>query len=71
MIFARISADRQLALPDAVLAALGLSAGDPVGFVIDGYGEVTLGRVDDPFINPLATFTEWASDTDREAYADL
>lgn len=71
MMIDRISADRQIVLPSAVLEALGLGPGDPIAFVIDGLGEVILGRVDDPFINLFVTFTEWDSDADREAYRDL
>ena len=66
----RISADSQLLVPPEVLAALGLSAGDPVLFVVQD-GMIVLGRVDDPFINPTATFTEWASEADCRAYDNL
>lgn len=65
MLISRLSADRQVSVPVEVLDALGLQAGDPIIFTIDLYGEVTIGRADDPFINPTANFTEWESEADK------
>ena len=67
----RLSVDRQVSVPVEILDALGLKGGDPIVFAIDAFGEVTLGRADDPFINPTANFTGWASEADRDAFADL
>ena len=71
MFINRLSSDRQVSVPTEVLDALGLKAGDAIIFTVNHYGEVTLGRADDPFINPTANFTEWASEADCEAYANL
>lgn len=56
----------------AVCVALGLQPGDELRYVVEN-GCVRLGRVraasgdDDPF----ATFPEWGSETDQQAYAAL
>jgi len=71
MIISKITSKAQTTIPLAVRKALKLKEGDSVLYVIDG-DEVTLRRVnetadDDPF----ATFSEWLSDADCAAYADL
>lgn len=71
MFIARIPAGRQALVPVEVLDALGLKPGDTIAYEVDLYGEVVLTRGDDPFVNPFAVFTEWGSDADREAFADL
>ena len=67
MIMSRITAKSQTTVPQAVRRALGVGPGDRVGYEIDG-DRVTLSRVSemstDPFVNPFANFTEWASEAD-------
>jgi antitoxin PrlF len=67
MIMSRITAKSQTTVPQAVRRALGVGPGDRVGYEIEG-NRVTLCRVpeisNDPFVNPFANFTEWASDAD-------
>lgn len=67
----RITSKAQTVIPKAVREKLGLKPGDLVRYVIDGK-RVTIERArteaeDDPF----ATFSEWASDADEEAYDAL
>ena len=61
----------QTTVPQAVRNALGLREGDELVYDIrDGRVTLTKARTtaqDDPF----ATFLEWDSDADRQAYANL
>ena len=71
MITSRISSKAQTTVPQAVRNALGLREGDELAYEIRD-GQVTLTQArstaqDDPF----ATFEEWDSLADRQAYADL
>ena len=71
MITSRISSKAQTTVPQAVRNALGLREGDELAYEIRD-GQVTLTKArsttqDDPF----ATFEEWDSLADRQAYADL
>lgn len=71
MITSRISSKSQTTVPQAVRNALGLREGDELAYDIrDGRVTLTKARAvvqDDPF----ATFSEWDSEADRRAYADL
>jgi antitoxin PrlF len=69
--YSRLSAAGQTVLPREARERLGVKPGDRLRYVLDDAG-VRLERgapneEDDPF----ATFTEWASDADEEAYAGL
>lgn len=71
MITSRLTSKAQTTIPQAVRAALDLSPGDEIAYVIED-GRVSLlkaatGHADDPF----ATFTEWDSEADRRNYAGL
>ena len=71
MLISRKPADGHAVVPPEVLAALGLKAGDSIVYAIDEDGKVMLARASDPFVNPFALFSEWSSDADRKAFADL
>jgi len=66
---AKISTKSQLVLPKEVRARLGVAPGDTLDFVVadDGVRIEKAVAQDDPF----ATFDEWASAADDEAYRDL
>ena len=71
MITSKLTSKAQTTIPQAIRTALRLRTGDEIAYAIEG-DRVILTRastetVDDPF----ATFGEWASEADREAYADL
>lgn len=72
MIRSRLNRKCQTTIPMAVCVALGLQSGDELRYVIEN-GRVRLVRVrvvsgdDDPF----ATFPEWGSEADQQAYAAL
>lgn len=70
-VYSKVSVKRQTVLPREVRESLGVIPGDRLRYVFDDAG-VRIERVapaedDDPF----ATFAEWASDADDEAYAGL
>ena len=71
MITSKLSSKAQTTIPQPVRTALRLREGDEIAYVIEGSrviltkAEAT--QIDDPF----RTFTEWDSDADRKAYADL
>ncbi len=71
MITSKITSKAQTTIPRAVREALHVKDGDELAYKIER-GRVILTKatqasVDDPF----ATFTEWASENDAKAYADL
>ncbi len=77
MIEGRITAKSQTTIPRAVRAALGVGPGDSVTYEIKGT-EVVMKRAPkrskpapDMFLANFSTFTEWDSEADRTAYADL
>jgi antitoxin PrlF len=71
MITSKLTSKAQTTIPQAVRNALRLREGDELAYVIEN-GRVILTKAsaevaDDPF----ATFSEWDSEADRRAYADL
>ncbi len=73
MIHSRITSKAQTTIPRAVREALGIAPGDELAWEIDG-DRVVLSRAtraNDAFVGNLSTFTEWATDADCKAFADL
>jgi antitoxin PrlF len=74
MIQGRITAKSQTTIPRAVRAALDVGPGDSVAYEIRGK-EVVMKRAPTPpkdmFLANFSTFTEWDSEADRIAYANL
>jgi len=72
MITSKMTSKAQTTIPQAVRMALNLKPGDEIAYKIED-GRVILMRTetsvqgDDPF----ATFSEWDSEADRNAYANL
>ena len=69
--FSKVSVKSQTVIPREVRKQLGLRAGDtlryrltPEGVMID---KAPVSEADDPF----TTFTEWSSEADEKAYANL
>jgi antitoxin PrlF len=71
MITSKLTSKAQTTIPQSVRAALRVNPGDEIAYTIEGdkviLTKATVAPADDPF----ATFGEWASDNDREAYAGL
>ncbi len=71
MITSKLTTKAWTTLPRAVRSALGVGPGDDLAYKIEG-DIITLRRaVTGVAEDPFATFTEWDSEADRRAYADL
>lgn len=72
MIHSRMTSKAQITLPKAVRKALGIAPGDEVVWEIEG-DRVIMTRAGEPdmFVGNFSTFTEWDSEADRKAFADL
>ena len=70
-IFSKITSKSQTVIPREVREKLGVGPGDRLAYVLTDKGfliaKANSGLEDDPF----ATFNEWSSKADDEAYADL
>jgi antitoxin PrlF len=72
MITSKLTSKAQTTIPQPVRAALNLREGDSLQYRLDGQQVIltkaeTGQAVDDPF----RTFSEWYSQADERAYADL
>jgi antitoxin PrlF len=69
--YSKVSVKSQTVLPREVRERLKISPGDRLRYVIDGKGvrieKEAPAQDDDPF----AAFSEWSSEADEEAFADL
>ena len=77
MITSKLTSKAQTTVPQPVRTALGINPGDEIAYAIEN-GRVILTKVPlrkprpaHPAEDPLATFWEWASPEDNEAFADL
>jgi antitoxin PrlF len=77
MITSKLTSKAQTTIPQAVRTALGVNPGDEIAYVI-AEGHVLLTKAarpkahrGTPFDDPFATFREWDSPEDDEAFADL
>ena len=71
MIKSKLTSKAQTTIPQAVRNALRLREGDEISYQIEE-GRVILMRASgDVTEDPFATFGEWDSEADREAYANL
>jgi antitoxin PrlF len=73
MITSKLGSKAQTTVPQAVRAALRLQEGDAIVYTIESDGRVFLSRavMDHPLVDPFAIFSEWDSEADRRAYAEL
>jgi antitoxin PrlF len=65
-----ITSKSQTVIPRPVREKLGLRPGDRLRYVETAEG-IVIEKARIPEDDPFATFTEWASDADEKAYADL
>ena len=71
MITSKLTSKGQTTIPAPVRTALRLKPGDQLVYSVEG-DRVLLTRSDrGPVDDPFATFEEWSSEADRQAYADL
>lgn len=71
MIVSKLTGKGRTTIPQAVRAALGLSAGDEIGYSIEDGSVILTRAVGKPADDPFHSFSEWESEADRLAYADL
>jgi antitoxin PrlF len=77
MITSKLTSKAQTTIPQPVRKALSVEEGDELAYAIeDGRVVITkapprLPRKGDPLDDPFATFSEWDSEADRKAFADL
>ncbi len=71
MITSKLACDGRTTIPLAVRRALRLAAGDEIAYSVEG-DRVVLTKAEVGMAHdPLATFSEWSSEADREGYAGL
>ncbi len=71
MITSKLSSKAQTTIPLPVRNALRLTEGDELAYAIEG-DRVVLTKADRRAAeDPFATFSEWSSEADSRAYADL
>lgn len=76
MITSKLTSKAQTTIPQPVRAALGLGPGDEIAYAIED-GRVLLTKAcarihrGMPFDDPFATFWEWDTPEDEEAFGDL
>jgi len=70
-VYSKVSVKSQTVLPAEVRERLRIKPGDRLRYVIDETGVRIERGAPNEEDDPFATFTEWASDADDEAYADL
>ena len=69
--YSRVSTKSQTVLPQAVRERLGVRPGDRLRYRVTDAG-ITIEKAEaSPAEDPFATFTEWATPEDDEAFADL
>lgn len=70
MIRSRITTKGQTTIPASVRRALRLKPGDRIAFQLDG-DRVIMTRDKPAADDPFSTFSEWETEADARAYADL
>jgi antitoxin PrlF len=71
MITSKLTSKAQTTIPQPVRNVLHLHPGDELAYVIEN-NTIILKKVENETLdNPFATFAEWDSPADREAYASL
>jgi antitoxin PrlF len=71
MITSRLTSKAQTTIPQAVRHALGVREGDDLAYVIEQDRVVLMRAAPAPRDDPFASFQEWDSDADRDAYRTL
>ena len=68
--YSKISSKAQTVIPKEIRERLGLKPGDVIRYKITRKG-VEIERASQPVDDPFATFSEWASEADEDAYGEL
>jgi antitoxin PrlF len=77
VITSKLTSKAQTTIPQPVRVALGVKEGDELAYAIED-GRVVVTKApprpvhrSDPLDDPFATFSEWDSEADRKAFANL
>lgn len=71
VITSKLTSKAQTTIPQPIRTALHLKEGDEIAYAIEG-DRVILTRAEPEAVeDPFATFSEWNTEADRRAYADL
>jgi antitoxin PrlF len=71
MITSKLTSKAQTTIPQPVRTALYLKAGEEIAYHIEGNRVFLTRAATDAAEDPFGAFSEWQSDADRRAYADL
>ena len=71
MILSKLTSKSQTTIPQPVRQALHLAEGDALAYRIEGDYVVLTKAVRSAAQDPFATFDEWSSEADTEAYVGL
>jgi antitoxin PrlF len=71
MITSKLTSKAQTTIPQPVRNALRLKEGDELAYAIEDGRVIMTKASSDPVDDPFAAFTEWDSEADRRAYANL
>ena len=71
MITSKLTSKPQTTIPQAVRNALRLREGDELAYIIENGRVILIKASAEAVEDPFATFSEWDSEADRRAYADL
>ena len=71
MITSKLTSKAQTTIPLPVRQALHLAEGDELVYQVEGDRVVLTKAQRGPVEDPFATFGEWSSEADTQAYADL
>jgi antitoxin PrlF len=71
MITSKLSSKAQTTIPAPIRAVLRLKEGDELCYSIEGDRVILTKANGAPTDDPFATFDEWSSEADRQAYAGL
>ena len=67
----KVSSDGRIVLPRIVGKRLSVRPGDYVHFIVEARSVLFFIEIPRDANDPFASFSEWASKADEEAYADL
>lgn len=70
-VYSKISVKSQTVLPEAVRRKLHVAPGDRLRYLVDESGVRLEKATDFDVFDPFASFTEWSSEEDEAAFADL
>ena len=71
MIVSKLTSKARTTIPQPIRAALHLKDGDAIAYQIDGETVVMTRASAEAIERPFATFSVWASEAERRAYANL